>query len=187
MTPPGLCLNFRKNARERPRPDGYETVVAQQWFAIWSPMPIAFATSQSRSIGEFGALARRTQLACAPQKNPTKSKRNGAVEKTRTSTAFRPQRPQRCASTSSATTAHREGPRRPGRRQARASSKGKRAPQWLRQPAASAFPNGHENAGLTAARTRSFRHGASVNPAMNRTTWSGQRRQHNQYRNIGLP
>ena len=31
----------------------------------------------------------------------------GAVEKTRTSTAFRPQRPQRCASTSSATTAHR--------------------------------------------------------------------------------
>ncbi len=29
----------------------------------------------------------------------------GAVEKTRTSTAFRPQRPQRCASTSSATTA----------------------------------------------------------------------------------
>jgi hypothetical protein len=31
----------------------------------------------------------------------------GAVEKTRTSTAFRPQRPQRCASTNSATTAHR--------------------------------------------------------------------------------
>ncbi len=30
---------------------------------------------------------------------------NGAVEKTRTSTGFRPQRPQRCASTSSATTA----------------------------------------------------------------------------------
>ena len=29
----------------------------------------------------------------------------GAVEKTRTSTGFRPQRPQRCASTSSATTA----------------------------------------------------------------------------------
>src|SRR5687767_7108154 len=34
----------------------------------------------------------------------------GAVEKTRTSTAFRPQRPQRCASTSSATTA-RDCPR----------------------------------------------------------------------------
>ena len=32
----------------------------------------------------------------------------GAVEKTRTSTAFRPQRPQRCASTSSATTARHE-------------------------------------------------------------------------------
>src|SRR5918993_4377785 len=30
---------------------------------------------------------------------------DGAVEKTRTSTGFRPQRPQRCASTSSATTA----------------------------------------------------------------------------------
>ena len=33
---------------------------------------------------------------------------SGAVEKTRTSTAFRPQRPQRCASTSSATTARHE-------------------------------------------------------------------------------
>ena len=31
---------------------------------------------------------------------------SGAVEKTRTSTGFRPQRPQRCASTNSATTAH---------------------------------------------------------------------------------
>ena len=34
---------------------------------------------------------------------------SGAVEKTRTSTGFRPQRPQRCASTSSATTAHQGG------------------------------------------------------------------------------
>ena len=34
--------------------------------------------------------------------------RDGAVEKTRTSTAFRPQRPQRCASTSSATTARQD-------------------------------------------------------------------------------
>src|SRR5881392_13434 len=41
----------------------------------------------------------------------------GAVEKTRTSTAFRPQRPQRCASTSSATTARHEIAARPnGRR-----------------------------------------------------------------------
>ncbi len=31
--------------------------------------------------------------------------RDGAVEKTRTSTGFTPQRPQRCASTNSATTA----------------------------------------------------------------------------------
>ena len=31
---------------------------------------------------------------------------NGAVEKTRTSTLFTEQRPQRCASTNSATTAH---------------------------------------------------------------------------------
>src|SRR3546814_3532313 len=37
----------------------------------------------------------------------------GAVEKTRTSTAFRPQRPQRCASTSSATTAHKRLPGKP--------------------------------------------------------------------------
>ena len=37
---------------------------------------------------------------------------DGAVEKTRTSTAFRPQRPQRCASTSSATTARHEMSRR---------------------------------------------------------------------------
>src|SRR3546814_8325549 len=37
----------------------------------------------------------------------------GAVEKTRTSTAFRPQRPQRCASTSSATTAHKRMPGKP--------------------------------------------------------------------------
>ena len=39
---------------------------------------------------------------------------DGAVEKTRTSTAFRPQRPQRCASTSSATTAHRNRRRAAG-------------------------------------------------------------------------
>ena len=39
----------------------------------------------------------------------------GAVEKTRTSTGFRPQRPQRCASTNSATTAKSSGCRlRPG-------------------------------------------------------------------------
>ncbi len=31
---------------------------------------------------------------------------NGAAEKTRTSTGFTPQRPQRCASTNSATAAH---------------------------------------------------------------------------------
>ena len=34
--------------------------------------------------------------------------RNGAVEKTRTSTRLLPQRPQRCASTNSATTARPE-------------------------------------------------------------------------------
>ncbi len=47
------------------------------------------------------------------QKFPLFFKGYGAVEKTRTSTAFRPQRPQRCASTSSATTAHHDGPGRP--------------------------------------------------------------------------
>src|SRR3546814_18689571 len=48
-----------------------------------------------------------------PQKYPLFSKDIGAVEKTRTSTAFRPQRPQRCASTSSATTAHKRLPDKP--------------------------------------------------------------------------
>ena len=56
--------------------------------------------------------------------------KDGAVEKTRTSTAFRPQRPQRCASTSSATTARAwdvwRYRYRPGRR---ASSKALRVAQ----------------------------------------------------------
>src|SRR3546814_13011955 len=52
------------------------------------------------------------QIAPKGKNYPMKSKDDGAVEKTRTSTAFRPQRPQRCASTSSATTAHHDGPDR---------------------------------------------------------------------------
>ena len=56
---------------------------------------------------------------------------DGAVEKTRTSTAFRPQRPQRCASTSSATTARHEKSRRQMSRhwQGAAPSKGSEAAQ----------------------------------------------------------
>ena len=57
----------------------------------------------------------------------------GAVEKTRTSTAFRPQRPQRCASTSSATTARHEIVGTVGNRrhwQGAAPSKGASGPQW---------------------------------------------------------
>ena len=57
----------------------------------------------------------------------------GAVEKTRTSTAFRPQRPQRCASTSSATTARHETVGTVGNRrhwQGAAPSKGASGPQW---------------------------------------------------------
>ena len=38
--------------------------------------------------------------------NDFRYKYNGAAEKTRTSTGFTPQRPQRCASTNSATAAH---------------------------------------------------------------------------------
>ena len=45
------------------------------------------------------------QIVPNPRKYPLLAKDIGAVEKTRTSTGFRPQRPQRCASTSSATTA----------------------------------------------------------------------------------
>ena len=57
----------------------------------------------------------------------------GAVEKTRTSTAFRPQRPQRCASTSSATTARHEMSRlwdAAGTGKARPLAKAPRAAQW---------------------------------------------------------
>jgi hypothetical protein len=58
----------------------------------------------------------------------------GAVEKTRTSTAFRPQRPQRCASTSSATTARHERVGPAGRRhwQGAAPSKADFSAQWRR-------------------------------------------------------
>ena len=52
--------------------------------------------SRARFVGECG---------CATMKA-----RDGAVEKTRTSTEFPPQRPQRCASTSSATTARQPTP-----------------------------------------------------------------------------
>src|SRR3546814_17381000 len=52
------------------------------------------------------------QIAPKGKNYPMKSKDDGTVEKTRTSTAFRPQRPQRFASTSSATTAHHDGPDR---------------------------------------------------------------------------
>ncbi len=56
----------------------------------------------------------------------------GAVEKTRTSTAFRPQRPQRCASTSSATTARHEipGGKVAADWRGAASSKGHWGRQW---------------------------------------------------------
>ena len=57
---------------------------------------------------------------------------SGAAEKTRTSTGFRPQRPQRCASTSSATAARvRIAAGRAGGWQASAPSSGFRLWQWL--------------------------------------------------------
>ena len=69
------------------------------------PQPVLAANAESsagRKTPTSGDLSTRSECprhvaACA-----------GAVEKTRTSTAFRPQRPQRCASTSSATTARHE-------------------------------------------------------------------------------
>ena len=71
-----------------------------------------------------GCSRRRPAEPAAPYDRH--SKLTGAVEKTRTSTAFRPQRPQRCASTSSATTARHEKGRLESRRhwQGAASSKG---------------------------------------------------------------
>jgi len=84
-------------------------------------------TFLDREIGEVRGcdLSRKTFSAHNAEKDRPKARRTapflprgrvkslflkdfqlfGAVEKTRTSTGFRPQRPQRCASTSSATTA----------------------------------------------------------------------------------
>lgn len=64
---------------------------------------VRLLAAQERSA----SLARRHGLPGGQGVGPyrTSTLKIGAVEKTRTSTAFRPQRPQRCASTSSATTA----------------------------------------------------------------------------------
>ena len=108
---------------------------SQQRIAAVAPAVVEQAEISPSSIPRFERFTAYSGVGSVPkpQKNPLFSKDTGAVEKTRTSTAFRPQRPQRCASTSSATTAHRVGPRRPGRWQARASSKGCAGPQWLRR------------------------------------------------------
>src|SRR6266852_6419474 len=53
-----------------------------------------------------GPTSSRISSAC---RNGDRPAGFGAVEKTRTSTEFPPQRPQRCASTSSATTARQRG------------------------------------------------------------------------------
>src|SRR3546814_479859 len=74
--------------------------------------PISSASRCSSCCTEVGEPVRLFQIVPNYLNYPYFSKDIGAVEKTRTSTAFRPQRPQRCASTSSATTAHHEGPNR---------------------------------------------------------------------------
>ena len=91
-----------------------------------------------------------------PQNRPPDgfAKMSGAVEKTRTSTAFRPQRPQRCASTSSATTA-RDCRREVRRWQERASSKGSREAQSFPSRLAGEVPSPLPLAG--EGRVRVFR------------------------------
>src|SRR3546814_4699352 len=71
------------------------TCEAGAWFRTPGNAP---STLRGRIVAA-GASSRRTKEADRLQE------KIGAVEKTRTSTASRPQRPQRCASTSSATTA----------------------------------------------------------------------------------
>ena len=68
------------------------------------PPPRRFScTTCSALMQQAAAMAEAPPWSCVF--NPHGSRQCGAVEKTRTSTAFRPQRPQRCASTNSATTA----------------------------------------------------------------------------------
>src|SRR3546814_6081542 len=78
--------------------------------------PASSGRFPAHGLGQLiAALERSTDLGvCQTVPNPRNytylSKDIGAVEKTRTSKGFRPQRPQRCAFTSSAMTAHSENP-----------------------------------------------------------------------------
>ena len=68
----------------------------------WWRMPIRI---RSGGLGRDSPSPSRRVFRCNRPPDDRLTAKTGAVEKTRTSTAFRPQRPQRCASTSSATTA----------------------------------------------------------------------------------
>src|SRR5207248_11570095 len=81
-------------------------------FAFGAEAGLHDSEQASRKTRATGFQKRRTEALLSriiPIVQP-RTRKDGAVEKTRTSTAFRPQRPQRCASTSSATTArHKKG------------------------------------------------------------------------------
>jgi len=105
-----------------PDPDGSRRLLANGQGSVATALPSGASVAPGKSgsdrpvrplsIAFFERLAALAlyQIVPNPQKNPLFSKDVGAVEKTRTSTGFRPQRPQRCASTNSATTAKSPGP-----------------------------------------------------------------------------
>ena len=109
------------------------------------PAPLSRRTNRSSGWARSTSYRRRTSRRRSPRRGALSSSPqcptcprhvgscDGAVEKTRTSTALRPQRPQRCASTSSATTARHEMSRRMGRRHwhGGASSKAPRSAQCV--------------------------------------------------------
>ena len=105
------------------------------------------------------------------------SKHNGAVEKTRTSTAFRPQRPQRCASTSSATTAHHDGPAgpAPGRsgRLAKLFGRCKRAVRFYFAAGAKAHCRAFGRCHRTDSKESSICHRSGVRPSSNHPSGGG--------------
>gem|GEM_PF-4075299 len=111
---PKLRANGAGQAAIQRQPD-WDSFEAPDRRGFGQPGPSQFCNG----LQHFRGLAVRQ----TPWNNPMKPKGFGAAEKTRTSTGFRPQRPQRCASTSSATAARETPPVNPDSWQAAASSK----------------------------------------------------------------
>src|SRR5690606_9416187 len=133
------------------------------------------ATSGNFHIDRCKKITRRGECPSAITPPPSGSsppltELSGAVEKTRTSTGFRPQRPQRCASTSPATTAlevtRPPGGGLPGRGRPLAKGQGgcKRAchsPVLFVIAAAGAPASARENGSISRASSR-FRRSAPI-------------------------